>query len=66
MQVHCVRSNATQGNTSVYFKQASKNVSTFIKKCSVYFKIVVCYENGQSVKKKLGAENMTNMRSDYL
>ena len=23
MQVHCVRSNATQGNTSIYFKQAS-------------------------------------------
>ena len=42
MQVHCVRSNATQGNTSIYFKQASdltKNLSNFIKMCSFYFKI---------------------------
>ena len=54
MQVHCVRSNATQENTSIYFKQASdltKNLSNFIKMCSFYFKIVVFYENGQIYKK---------------
>ena len=54
MQVHCVRSNATQGNTSIYLKEASdltKNLSNFIKMCSFYFKIVVFYENGQIYKK---------------
>ena len=57
------------GDTSIYFIHASnltKNLSNIIKMCSFYFKIVVFYENGQSVEKKLGAENMTNMRSDYL
>ena len=31
MQVHCVRSNATQGNTSIYFKQASDLTKEFVK-----------------------------------
>ena len=56
MQVHCVRSNATQGNTSIYFKQASdltKNLSKFIKMCSFYFKIVVFYEMGIFIKNYL-------------
>ena len=56
MQVHCVRSNATQGNTSIYFKQASdvtKNLSNIIKMCSFYDKIVVFYETGIFIKKKL-------------
>ena len=54
MQVHCVRSNATQGNTSIYFKQAgdlTKNLSNFIKIGSFYFNIVVFYENRQIYKK---------------
>ena len=54
MQVHCVRSNATQGNTSIYFKQASdvtKNLSNIIKMCSFYVKIVVFYETGIFIKK---------------
>ena len=56
MQVHCVRSNATQGNTSIYFKQASdltKNLSNIIKMCSFYFKIVVFYETGIFIKKTI-------------
>ena len=56
MQVHCVRSNATQGNTSIYFKQAShltKNLSNIIKMCSFYFKIVVFYETGIFIKNYL-------------
>ena len=56
MQVHCVRSNATQGNTSIYFKQSSdltKNLSKFIKMCSFYFKIVVFYEMGIFIKNYL-------------
>ena len=69
MQVHCVRSNATQGNTSIYFKQASdltKNLSKFIKICSFYFKIVVFYENGQiyiklSIFKKNPSELYKNL-----
>ena len=56
MQAHCVRSNATQGNTSIYFKQASdltKNLSNIVKMCSFYFKIVVFYETGIFIKKTI-------------
>ena len=56
MQVHFVTSNAIQGNTSVYFKQASdltKNLSNIIKICSFNFKIVVFYETGIFIKNYL-------------
>ena len=44
MQVHCVRSNATQGNTSIYFKQASDLTKEFVKyyKKNVLFSLQNC------------------------
>ena len=66
MQVHCVRSNATQGNTSIYFKQASdltKNLSNIIKMCSFYFKIVVFYETGIFIK---NYRFFINIRLDFI